>query len=74
MPGSATPTRRLADILLGRDLAEYVDERRSTEPPTSWRRIARSVYEDTNGEIDVTAETLRLWFPDDLRADGDTAA
>jgi hypothetical protein len=28
----------------------------------SWRLIARDLHEDTGGQIDVTAETLRSWF------------
>jgi hypothetical protein len=29
---------------------------------TSWRRIVRAVYERTDGNVDVTEETMRTWF------------
>lgn len=58
-----TPTVRLAEVLLGGDgaLTEFVQIRR---PARSWRLIARDLYESTDGQIDVTYETLRGWFPE----------
>lgn len=56
---NATPTHRLADLLLPTTLAEFVAERR---PRRSWRLIARDLHEQTGGQVDVTAETLRGWF------------
>lgn len=60
----ATPTVRLAEVLLGGDgaLEEFVSSRR---PQRSWRLLARDLYEATDGQIDVTYETLRSWFPDE---------
>lgn len=55
-----TPTHRLADVLLPTTLAEFVAEKRADG--RSWRLIARDLHEDTNGQVDVTAETLRGWF------------
>jgi hypothetical protein len=57
----ATPLRRLAELLLGEPLEDFV---RSRRPHKAWRFIARDLYDATNGEIDVTHESLRLWFPD----------
>lgn len=56
---SETPTQRLASIILGRDVAGYIAEKRKAN--RTWRLIARDLYDDTNGQIDVTYETLRLW-------------
>lgn len=57
-----TPTQRLAGHLLGRPLAEFVAEQR--RGGRSWRLVARDVLEATEGEIDVTGETLRGWYPE----------
>lgn len=72
-----TPTRRLADILLGDDgpLGQFVIARRVRPAPgrprRSWRLIARDLLEATGGEIDLTGESLRQWFP---TADADADA
>lgn len=58
-----TPTQRLATMILGRDLGTFVAERRANR--RAWRYIARDLYEATGGEIDVTYETLRSWYPDE---------
>lgn len=57
---NATPTQRLADLLLPTTLGDFVATRRATG--RSWRLIARDLHEQTGGQIDVTAETLRGWF------------
>lgn len=57
---NATPTHRLADLLLPTTLTEFVQERRATR--RSWRLIARDLHQETDGQVDVTAETLRSWF------------
>lgn len=54
-----TPTQRLASILLGRPLSGWIEERRNEG--RSWRLIARDLFDATNGQIDVTHETLRAW-------------
>jgi len=61
-----SPTHRYADVLLERPLAELVAERRSAG--VSWRRISLELRDATNGEIDVTYETLRSWFPEAVNA------
>lgn len=63
MVSPASPTRRLADLLLGRPVEEWISERRLAG--RSWRLIERDLRETTEGEVDVTHETLRSWCPDD---------
>lgn len=59
---SETPTQRLASILLGSDVRAFISEKRSAG--RAWRFIARDLYDATDGQIDVTYETLRQWFGD----------
>lgn len=54
-----TPNQRLAEIILGRPVDDWIRERRATG--RSWRLIARDLYEATNGQIDLTHETVRGW-------------
>lgn len=54
-----TAAHELADLKLGRPVTEYVAEKRADGK--AWRVIARDLYLDTNGEVDVTHETLRSW-------------
>lgn len=56
-----TPTQRLADVILGRPVDEWIAERRNLPNPRSWRLLARDLYDATDGSIDVSHETLRLW-------------
>lgn len=58
-PGTQTPTQQLATMLLGRDVTEFINEKR--EHGRAWRFIARDLYDATDGQIDVTYETLRSW-------------
>lgn len=62
MPTAASPTQRLAEILLGANLEEWVAERRDPEVRRSWRVIANELNRATDQQIDVTGEALRLWF------------
>ena len=57
---NATPTQRLADLLLPTTLGDFIATRRAAG--RSWRLIARDLHEQTDGQVDVTAETLRSWF------------
>lgn len=57
--GPQTPTQRLASILLEEDVREFIANRRSAGRP--WRFIARDLYNATDGQVDVTYETLRQW-------------
>lgn len=54
-----TPTQRLADAILGRSVDEFVAERRTAG--RSWRHVARDLFEATDGQIDISHETVRLW-------------
>lgn len=55
-----TPRQRLADVLLGRPLEEWVAERRAAKQ--SWRAVARELEEATGGAVAVTEVTLRAWM------------
>jgi hypothetical protein len=68
MKPTTTPAQRLADALLGYPLAVYVTEKRTAFPQWSWRQIANRLERDTNGQVEVTGETLRLWFREDVAA------
>lgn len=60
----ATPTRRLADLLVPGGIDSFVADRRAGG--RAWRLISRDIWEATGGELDITYETLRAWFPDDF--------
>lgn len=60
MPRMKSPTHQLADAKLGRPLADLVSERR--QAGDSWRRISLSIFTETG--LDVSGETLRVWFPE----------
>lgn len=62
-PRHRTPNHRLADLLIPGGVEEFVRSRRSEG--YAWRVIARDLWADTGGEVDITHETLRAWFPDD---------
>ena len=62
-----TATRKLADVLLGGELENFVRSRRADA--RAWRLIERDLYEATSGQVDVTFETLRTWFPDPPKVD-----
>lgn len=54
-----TPTRLLADTLLPEGgVARFIAQRR---PDKSWRMIALDLRDTTNGQVNVTPETLRKW-------------
>jgi len=59
-----TAKQRLADLVLGRPLAEFVAERRADG--TAWRRIAQDLTDATDGSLDISGESLRSWFCDDI--------
>lgn len=63
---ASTPKQQLATLLFGGDLETFVRDRRDVGTP--WRVVARDLYEATDGKVDVTHETLRVWFPDDQKA------
>lgn len=68
MPESLTPTQRLAEVVLGRPLDQYVAEKRQSRPRWSWSLIAEQLADDTSGQVTVSAEILRVWFGEAERA------
>lgn len=54
-----TPKHQLADILLGESLIDWIDARR---PESSWRKISNELIAATDGQVDVTPESLRAWY------------
>jgi hypothetical protein len=55
----ATDKQRLASALLGRPVVPWVRERRNAG--LTWRRIARELFDATDGKIDVVPLTLVNW-------------
>lgn len=53
------PRQRLADLLLGRPVLDFIAERRADD--ASYRRIAADLRDATSGEIDVSDVTVRAW-------------
>lgn len=68
MPTTLTPTQRLAGEVLGRPLAEYVQEKRAAKPRWPWRLIAEQLAVDTDGKVTVTHEAIRKWYGDEVAA------
>jgi hypothetical protein len=64
---TATPTQRLAELALGADLEQFVRDRRAAK--RAWRLIARDLLEATDGQADITHESLRNWYPDAANAE-----
>lgn len=62
MQRTNTATQRLASVILGQDLGEWVAERRAHPYEPSWQAIADELREVTDNEVDVSRETLRLWY------------
>ena len=58
-----TPTQKLASIILGQDVREWITQRRSDG--RSWRVISRDLYVATNRQVDVTHESVRPWVAED---------
>lgn len=58
---ATTATQRLASLILGQDVLDFIAARRPPAGNTAWRFIARELYDATDGQIDVTYETLRTW-------------
>jgi hypothetical protein len=54
-----SPTQRLATVLLGRPVREWIAEQR--ELGWSWRKIADDLYIATDGLVDVSYEAIRQW-------------
>jgi hypothetical protein len=59
MNESSTPSQRLAAVLLGQPVHEWIAGRRSAG--RSWREIVEDLSEATGGQVVVVHETLRSW-------------
>ena len=55
-----SPTQQLASLKLGRPLEEYVAEKRAAGLP--WSSIAVEISIDTDGAVNISRESLRLWY------------
>lgn len=64
MPDELTPLQRLATVLLNHQLEQWVAERREPNFRRSWRVIANELRRATDGQVSVTGEALRSWYPD----------
>lgn len=62
---AAPPLKRLADHLVG-GIDGWIAQRR--QAGKSWRVISRELSDLTDGEIDVTYETLRSWAAEPTEA------
>lgn len=63
---SGTPRQQLADIALGRPVADFIADRR--DAGASYRTIARELHAATGGQVDVTDQTVRAWARTDVAA------
>lgn len=63
MLDALTPRQSLAEEILKRPLAEYLNEKRNQERP-KWtlQQIADQLRDDTDGKVAVSAEAIRQWF------------
>jgi hypothetical protein len=61
-----TPLQRLATLALGEDVIAWVVSRRAADPQPSFRSIAIELRERTNGEVDLTDQTLANWHAEAL--------
>jgi hypothetical protein len=68
MDQTLTPSQRLAEMALGRPLADYVAEKRNARPRWTWRLIAEQIATDTNGTVNLSHETLRGWYGTEVAA------
>jgi hypothetical protein len=55
-----TATQRLADLILDQSIEEFIAAKRTQG--RSWRLIARDLFTLTDGQVDVTTQTLRMWM------------
>lgn len=67
------PRQRLADVLLGRPVLDYIAEYRADGK--SWPQIRDLLRDATDGEIDVSWQALQQWVgrAERVVADGDAA-
>lgn len=69
---SAPTTRmRLADLILGRPVVEFIGERRAAGQ--SWPAIRDALREATGGEIAITWQAVQQWHGKSAGAAADVA-
>lgn len=54
-----TTTRKLASLILDEPVADWVAAQRAKG--LSWRLIAHQLRDVTDGQVDVTHESIRTW-------------
>lgn len=54
-----TPNMKLAGLLLGQPVEQWVQARR--DEGMSWRKIEAALEAATNGQVAVEHETIRRW-------------
>jgi hypothetical protein len=54
-----TPNQRLATILLGMPVQEWIIDQR--DMGRSWRDIAQRLNHATRGQVDISYEAVRQW-------------
>lgn len=59
--------QRLADLLLGQPVADFIAERRTAG--ARWHVIAADLRAATDGEIDISGEAIRQWHARSLVED-----
>ena len=62
MSTEGTASQRLATIMLGQPVREWIAAQRSSG--RSWRQISKDLNEATAGEVKVTHEAVRGWHED----------
>lgn len=71
---ATSPTKQLATLALGTDVVAWVTARRDTPAEPSFRTIAGELRAATGGRVDVTDETIRLWYLDGRRPAAEAAS
>ena len=59
MSATATPTQRLATLILGMPVADWIAGQR--ELGRTWRDIAARLDHATKGQVIVSHESIRQW-------------
>jgi hypothetical protein len=54
-----TPHQKLAGLLLAQPVDQWIRDRRAEG--MSWRAVTKLLSDKTNGQIDITHETVRAW-------------
>jgi hypothetical protein len=65
---ASTPRQRLADLLLGRSVLDFIAERRADGK--TWPQVRDDLCDATDGEIDVSWQAVQQWASQSVAADG----